>query len=397
MHQILQIGNGKIGNLMEKIFSDQEILKISIRCFNDINSNINNLLSSKVILLCNRMKNDENFQLLKKIIEVLNDNKYSGKIINFGSTTEFYPIPFKLKYGNIKKKSLDSLANNKEKTYKLVHIICPGKNIININKLKYHILKGIESNNDYYASISYGINLKNNDYNKSIIDNNSFLKTLTFSINNNLLNNYINSTFINDLGIYFNQPSLNDLKVAKNMYKTYGITIINIPLLKDYNLNNIKEFQISNFGVLASNQLFDIIKYIIEKDSIYPISKANGRGSWFIKSSNKSPMGHKHYDMKYIKNLYNRIIYYHEFTENCDYSISHWYNNNKLIIKPKKYDLMIIKQGILHQPNKMTSGTRIIQLMDITSDYTKLNFKKWIHDKFVHVLKNNIPKYNILF
>ena len=395
--KILQIGNGNIGRMMKKIFNT-EIIKISIRSISDIHNNLNEHINSCIILLCNKMKTEENYELFKQIINYLIINDFSGKIVNFGSTTEFYPLPFKVKYGNIKKKSLEILANSLNRKYKLIHIICPGKNIINKNKLKYHILKGVESVDDYYASISYEIVLTDNNYNKSILDNNYNFLTLLYSLNKTLLNNYLNTAFIYDNNKYFKSPTKSKLEIAKKMYKENGITILNVQLINDLNLDNINKFQInSNYGIMASAELFDIIKYILDENIIYPVTKPNGRGSWFIRSSNKTPTGHKHVDMRYIKNIYNRIIYYHKYTENCDYTISYWNSGKKYTVKPQKYDLMIIKQGTLHQVNKMSEGCRIIQLMDITSEKTVLNFSKWIHDKFVHSLKNNFSIYSYLF
>jgi len=394
--QVLQIGNGNIGKLMKQIFTTK-IKKISIRCLDDIYNNLTENIYYDVILLCNKMKTEENYELLKKIIEFLIINDYSGKIINFGSTTEFYPLPFKTKYGNIKKKSLEILANSSNKKYKLVHIICPGKNIINLKTLKFHIFKGIESINDYYVSISKEISLNENNYNKALLENNSIFATMLYSFNMNLLNNYMETAFIQDNNTFFKSVKKTQLDIAKKMYEEKGISIINLKLINDLDLGVMNKFEINkNYGLMASSELFNVLKYITDRENIYPITKANGRGSWFIVSKNKTKPGHKHADIKYVKNVYNRIIYYHQYTDDCDYSISYW-AKQKYIIKPKKYDLMIIKQGTLHQANKMTSGTRIIQLMDITSEKIVLNYCGWLHDKFVHYLKNNFSKFNYLF
>jgi len=155
------IGNGRVGKICEKgLIGNKKMF--SIRKNECVDSILMELMKCEYIILGQKMRNEGNLGLLKYLIEKLCDLKYEGVLINPGSTTEFFPLPFKTEYGRIKKRSLEILTENINKKYRLIHIIIPGTAILNEKKFINQILVGMKFKEDFYSSCAFEIRLNGN-------------------------------------------------------------------------------------------------------------------------------------------------------------------------------------------------------------------------------------------
>jgi len=387
-YKFIQIGSkGKIGDIINNLFNTNatDYKKVSIRKNQEIDKIIKLVLKCDIIFLCQKMRDIDNLKLLDYLIKQLLKNNYKGKVVNFGSTTEFYPLPFKIEYGNIKKKSLEIICNRNERKYNIIHIICPGSNIINKKKLKNLIINGINSEQDFFDSCALEIQMQGNnseDYiysTKKIVPLIHLIYIIRFTISikslllfyrisksaknilkkdtSNIIYKFIiNNKNIKKMVIYlivgkflekttklslktsypntrksmFIKPSSSEIEKAKKNFQESGLAKISIrPKDKSY-LKNINSKMQKFFSVepkcnhFNDNILRETIENITGK-KVFPLLRQNNRGTWYIHQT-KSGKGFIHKDKSYIKQGYVRAIYYHTL-ENSDYKINFWKND----------------------------------------------------------------------
>ena len=378
------------------------------------------------VVLGQRMRRPEDLRFLASLADEL--ESFGGCVVTLGSTTEYWPIPFKGTYGALKRDAVQLLSGVHPRRYRIIHVICPADVLVDPQRVANMITEHVraQTSTDIYLSATRSLTIHRpysvREYREALRD---FARswytglvltitvlvviaaTLTIAFRDRIRLLIVSQGVVLALLAFviayaksgFHYPGVISTRArwtpkytvgeeTRRRYADDGIVVIpgelDVPAsLLEGSGAYMDTGDIDN--ILHSPTILQIVQYVTQQP--FQPSTMQGRSPWMLRFNAPAKAGKWHVDQRFCPTNLRLILNLQRCVE-TDYYLEYVSTSGeKRRIQPDTGDIVLISTRTLHKPSAMTMGCRQIAFLDFVSPRCTINLVRLTIDKLAHMLK----------